>query len=349
MDMNNEKVIVLAFFDILGTSKLLNEGKYDKVYEYYQDMVELCNSSHTPIAVHNPFYGKHSTFSGFSGVIADVMDFDTLYHIINYDLHHAFFSDTFLLWIEVDSFLQPTLAGFLEKCCIVFCSAIRKGIPLRGVISAGSAIMDEKNRIFLGRPLAEAAKAEPQQNWMGVGLGESILNIHEMDTEYLLPYFNHVKEERRKTGTILGGWVLDWYSWWGHNYQDDVRDYINRMDTDERFSGYYRNSLSYVEVSKQRETIWGLFRLFGDLHKVEALCSLGNNLDDNQLKMRTQGVELMLSSGVNAFIKNVLSMDTSLWLDEKSRGVLLSLQDGKIMVDGVEYNLNSFKEIMRGN
>ena len=131
------------------------------------------------------------------------------------------------------------------------------------------------SRQFLGKPLAEAAKAEPQQNWMGVGLGKSILNIYEMDTEYLLPYFNHVKEDRRKAGTILSGWVLDWYSWWCHNYQEDVCVYINRMDTDERFSGYYRNCLSYVEVSKQRETVWGLFRLFGDLHKVEALCGRG--------------------------------------------------------------------------
>ena len=347
--MDNEINIMLAFFDILGTSKLLNDGKYDKVYEYYQDIIHLCNSSHTPIVVHNPLYGKQSIFPTLSNAMADVADFNTQYHIINYDVHHAFFSDTFLLWIEEDQFLRPTLAGFLEKCCIVFCEAIRKGIPLRGVISVGTAIMDEKNHIFLGQPLAEAAKAEPQQNWVGVGLGRSILNIHEMDIQYLLPYFNHIKEDRRNTGTLLGGWVLDWYSWWCHEYQEDVSNFINSMDADEKYSSYYRNCLSYIEVSKKRKTIWRSLSLFSDLHKVEKLCSLGDNLDAEQLNRRMQGVELLLSIETKEYLKNLLSMDTSLWLDDKSRGVLLALQNEIIVVDGKEYNLNDFKEITNAN
>jgi len=336
-----EKTIFLAFFDILGTSVLLNNGEYQKVYDFYSEMVNLCNDSHTPIAIHNPLYGKQTLFRGLNNVMNDLADFNTPYQIINYNLNHAFFSDTFMIWIEVDGFLKPTLSGFLEKCCIVFCEAVRKGIALRGVISAGSAIMDNENRIYLGMPLAEAAKAEPQQNWLGVGLGRSILNIHPMDTKYLLPYFNHIKENIDKSKQLLGGWVLDWPSWWNHEYNDDVADYIHKMNKDKMFSRYYDNCLSFVDVSKQREVIWKVFSLFNVLHQIEYLFSLDDNIDDNQLQAKTHGTELLLSSDTKAFVNQVLKMNTSQWLDEESRNVLLNLQKGTIMIGGEEYELSS--------
>lgn len=119
IEENNEKQILMAFFDILGTSQLLNTGEFYKVYEYYSDMIQLCNDSHTPIAVCNPLFGKRELFGDLNGVLAALARFDTPYYIINYDLNHAFFSDTFLLWIEVDSLLKPLIGGFLDKCSIV--------------------------------------------------------------------------------------------------------------------------------------------------------------------------------------------------------------------------------------
>lgn len=335
---SKEKNIVLAFFDILGTSKLLNDGKYDKVYDFYLEMIKLCCDSRTPIAVRNPMYGKRD-------VIANLPFSDVPYHIINYDLNHAFFSDTFLMWIELNEFLQPTLLGFLEKCCIIFCEAVRKGIPLRGVISIGSAVMDTKNRVYLGMPLAEAAKAEPQQNWIGIGLGRSIQKIHEMDIKYLIPYFNHRKERVDPSNSLLGGWVLDWYSWWSHNYSEDVSEYIKLMDTDEKFSSYYNNCLSFVEVSKQRDVIWKLYMLFSDLKKVAALCAIDTELDAEQLQMRTQGIEMFLSDDLKKWVNFVLNMDTSLWLDEKSRNVLLDLQNDVIEIGGEKHNLKNILSV----
>ena len=98
---------------------------------------------------------------------------------------------------RIDSFLRPLIGGFLEKCSIVFCEALKRGIPLRGTISVGASIMDEENHIFLGKPLAEAAKAEPHQKWLGITIGKSIVDsieqFHPMDMEYLLPFCNHLK------------------------------------------------------------------------------------------------------------------------------------------------------------
>lgn len=90
MDRASEKQILIAFFDILGTSKLLNNGEFQKVYDYYSDMIELCNDSYTAIAIHNPLFGQRELFSDLNGVMADLAYFDTPYHIINYNLSYAF-------------------------------------------------------------------------------------------------------------------------------------------------------------------------------------------------------------------------------------------------------------------
>lgn len=52
-DINNvpeEKEIVLAFFDILGSSKRLMNNEYQKVYEFYQYMVKLCSETEVPLS-----------------------------------------------------------------------------------------------------------------------------------------------------------------------------------------------------------------------------------------------------------------------------------------------------------
>lgn len=39
------------------------------------------------------------------------------------------------------------IAGFYEKCLTIFIEALKKGIPLRGSIAKGTAIMDENNKL----------------------------------------------------------------------------------------------------------------------------------------------------------------------------------------------------------
>ncbi len=252
----SEKQILIAFFDILGTSQLLNTGEFHKVYDYYSDMIKLCNDNYTPITVCNPLFGKRELLGDLNGVMADLADFDTPYHIINYELSHAFFSDTFLLWIEIDSFLRPLIGGFLEKCSIVFCEALKRGIPLRGTISVGASIMDEENHIFLGKPLAEAAKAEPHQKWLGITIGKSIVDsieqFHPMDMEYLLPFCNHLKYD---SDPLLSNFVLDWFTYWNNNEDADAQKIIESMNTEIAFDNYYKNTLLYVMASKQRYAI----------------------------------------------------------------------------------------------
>lgn len=333
--MQGEKQIVLAFFDILGTSKMLNNGNYQTVYDYYAFMAKLCSDTHTPIAVVNHMYGLPKLDIGYS---------DVKYLIINYNLNHCFFSDTFLLWIELDSFLQPTLAGFLEKCCIVFCEAIKREIPLRGVISAGTAIMDKENHLYLGKPLAEAAKAEPQQNWLGMGLGRSIQNILPMDMEYVLPYFKHTKN---KDETLLGGWVLDWPYWWRKNEKADVIPFVNKMNKDIKFERYYSNSLSFIEISEHRDTIWNIFMIFQDMNRLSKLFEMGNDISDELKGNRKLGIEIFTSQKVLDFIHSNLMQKNdwiNKWLSQRDKDILINLLNGIILINGKPVPIDKYKE-----
>lgn len=248
---------------------------------------------------------------------------------------------TFLLWIEVDSFHQPTMAGFLEKCCIIFCEALKRGIPLRGVISAGTAIMDEEKHIFLGEPLADAAKAEPRQKWVGVSLGQSIFNIHPMDMRYILPYFKHRKNDNE---TLLSGWVLDWPSWWRENEEFDAIPFVNQMNINPEFGEYYSNCISFYETSKQRVHIWNMFMIFQDVHKLSKLCALGNSINDNQRITRQEGIKILTSQKVLTCIQHILNSNESNWLCESDRNLLVHLQNGYILVNEKLICMNDYKE-----
>ena len=43
---NNESPIFLAFFDVLGTSKLIEAGKTEKVLEFYEFLSKLMEKNH---------------------------------------------------------------------------------------------------------------------------------------------------------------------------------------------------------------------------------------------------------------------------------------------------------------
>lgn len=346
MGRNNEEQILVAFFDILGTSQLLKTGEFNKVYDYYSDMIKLCSDSHTPIAIRNLLFGKKELFSDSNSVMVNLVDFDTPYYIVNYDLRHAFFSDTFLLWIKRDPLLNPLIGGFLEKCSIVFCKALKRGIPLRGTISIGTSIMDEEKHIFLGKPLVEAAKAEPHQRWLGIAIGKSIVDsidqFHPMDMEYLLPFYNHLKYD---SDPLLSDFVLDWFAYWNKNESTDVKEIIESMNTETAFDNYYKNTLSYVMASKQRYHIWNEYMICQDVYKLRSLCELGENVDDEQKLLRHQGVRLLFSERIMRNIEYIVNREDAVWFNEKNRDILSMLNSGFIEINGRKTSIDYLKSL----
>lgn len=226
-----EKEIVLAFFDILGSSKRLMNNEYQKVYEFYEYMVKLC--SETEVALSSP------------GIFPNEQGKEIL---VLHPMHHAFFSDTFIIWVEHRSFPPTRMGGFYEKCSTIFIEAIKKGIPLRGSIARGTAIMDEENKLFLGKPLAEAAKAETAQQWLGIGITKSCENIYPTEARYLFPFNEHIKEGK---DYLLSVAVLDWARYFRETENGDPTPYIDKMNTDDKFSTYYEITKKYIQSSEE--------------------------------------------------------------------------------------------------
>ena len=174
----SKKEIIMAFFDIMGSSQRIASGQLEAVYNFYDYMAKLCAKEDVPLATRAILPEEKGTEI-----------------VCLYPMKHAFFSDTFILWVEDDSFFEPRFGGFYEWCIRIFIEATKRGIPLRGAISRGQAIMDDENKIYLGEPLVEAAKLESMQSWLGITLGLSCRMVQPSEVFCLLPYHKHLKQE----------------------------------------------------------------------------------------------------------------------------------------------------------
>lgn len=241
---NKQKNIALAFFDILGTSEKIKCGQYNKVYDFYSYMANLCAKEQIPISFSNlPGHSRHD---------GDI--------ILNFPMKHAFFSDTFIVWIEYEKLFGMSLRGFYEKCMEIFIEAIKYGIPLRGAISRGVAIMDEDKKLYLGKPIVEAAEAEIAQNWMGISLTRSCQEASVSEAWLLLPYTDHIKEAYRtrqeNKDVLFTNCVLDWPKYWRQTQDGDVVKLIQKMNINPSFSSYYDNAIKFVAYSEENADFW---------------------------------------------------------------------------------------------
>ena len=238
---NKEKNITLAFFDILGTSDKIKDDQYKKVYDFYSYMVDLCSQEQIPLSF--------SKLPGHSEGNADI--------VIDYSMKHAFFSDTFIIWIEYQTLFGMSLRGFYEKCMDIFVEAIKRGIPLRGAIARGSAIMDEKRKIFLGKPIVEAARAESAQNWLGIGLTKTCKKVTVSEAWLLLPYEKHIKDKYANKGEkLFTNCVLDWPKYWRNTQNEDVIALIEKMNDNQAYYSYYDNTIAFIKYSEMNNNYW---------------------------------------------------------------------------------------------
>lgn len=237
-----QTTIALAFFDILGTSESIRQGEYNKVYDFYSYMVKLCSEEEIPLS-----------FPSLPGSIKK--DVET---VLMFPMKHAFFSDTFIVWVEYKPVFMMSLAGFYEKCMRIFTEAIKRGIPLRGAISRGDAIMDDDNKLYLGKPLVEAARAESCQNWLGIALTASLQESSLSEAWSLLPYDDHIKTDKAKQyqEPLFTSAVLDWPKLWRNTEKDEVGPYIEKMNINEKFSSYYENTIKFVRYSAENDDYW---------------------------------------------------------------------------------------------
>lgn len=213
-------------FDVLGFRSLFEGLGLDEIYARYEKL-----AAH----VREPKSG------------IDLVPIGGFVAVGNLEVQTAYFSDTLLFWTR---YSFPGFRSFCITCAEAFCHGLEIGLPLRGAISVGTAIMDSALDIYLGQPIIEAATVERTQRWMGASFGPSFNDPADKKQFFLdtvLPFRSHTKPGSE---SLVFGATLDWPRYWRQSRTTDAASVVSALDTDPKFSDYYSATLRYIEFSK---------------------------------------------------------------------------------------------------
>ncbi len=155
--------------------------------------------------------------------------------------------------------------AFLNVCNELMCRSLQVGLPLRGALSVGDAVMDKKRNIFLGQPVIEASVLEHGQNFIGASMSRSFVE-QTVPKRYCLPFNQHLKNPSMEASS---GLVLDWPRHWRNSRGVDAKEVVRSMDTNKKFSGYYQNTLDSIDLSEK----------LAQEHKAEDTCPIRSNYE----------------------------------------------------------------------
>lgn len=164
-------------------------------------------------------------------------------------VRHAHFSDSLLLWVPLrPRFVTP----FVDRCIEVFCEALSLGVPLRGVIGFGRAILDPSSSNFLGAPLVRLFEAEKQQEWTGLYIlppspGTSDRVYLEADRVILAPVPTKATNSGSEVEARVNP-VPDWPRRWRESMGSSANIHLRELRTD-GYEKYYDNAIAFVERS----------------------------------------------------------------------------------------------------
>ncbi len=281
----NEQLYSIALFDILGFSNFVLNNRTQEVLELYNKLSDLANKLQTHI-------GESMLFAGSVAPIPISKDWKIarLCYNANGYINVCNFSDTFIVYVsytmgkcpewllntkhdeypllfwkdkkdiydELFESKHNIYLSFLTLCMDFFCQSIVAGIPLRGCISTGQAIMNKSKSLFIGEPLVEAAKGETAQNAVGFAFGGSFKEYHPVYNDYFIPYLYHMKDN--KNSQFLSPFVPDWPRYWRESpeYNElDLSEYIMKMCNDSEHEDYYNLASAFVEFSNKNSK-WSL-------------------------------------------------------------------------------------------
>lgn len=230
----NDRMTLLFLFDVLGFSARVRELGLDAIYAKYEELLARVVREGGQVVMDADDEGV-----AFTCVIGWQM---------------AYFSDTIMLW--TDYHMGPMIMNAAKSvACRFFCDCLRMGLPLRGAMASGPAIMDSDRGIYLGEPIVDAARAEAAQTCASIGIAKSWANHYGGAlgrAECLLRYDAHIKAGREGA---LAPIILDWPRTWRES-----ADY-NTLDLEEIFSSlsrpgyetYWDRTRELVEYSAANE------------------------------------------------------------------------------------------------
>ncbi len=222
-DPKNDALRWLGYFDLLGTSELIRTGKIFELFHAYQVVLEQLNR----------WEKRHANVS------------------------HAWFSDTFLVFADDDSF--ESFAAIDRVCRWLMFALVQRKIPVRGSLACGQFYSDQPNSLFLGSALLEAYEFGENQDWIGFILCPSSsarLAELELPVEERLNYVNYDVPFKKMTdglsnylaACILGNWAML------RGEQNVLIAKLNEMmneQHDDRIRKKYERTILFIEKNQR--------------------------------------------------------------------------------------------------
>lgn len=218
-----------AMFYVLGFSAWVTSAGLQPILDSYHILIER--------AVMRP---------NEKGSLSAVQTPDGALFAVTGPPHHAYFSDTILLWCPL---VPPLVGDFVERCSDLVCEALAMDIPLRGAIALGDAVLDSDSNFFLGEPIIEAARLEKAQNWLGLALGHSAIwspFLAQLDGTAIIEYPPPTKECLKECASPI---VVDWPRRWRDKHGGCPSAKLRELNRDPKFSTYWENTISFAEFS----------------------------------------------------------------------------------------------------
>jgi len=254
---------VVALFDVMGFESRLEKYGLDEIYSRYMKIVQYIKRNDERNHVLYDMLNFNGPMWTAEGNV-----------ICAYDIRAAYASDSILIWANLAwrmvqdksfevlkknsthpawghlSFPVP-LRPFFETCAEIICLGIECDLPLRGAVSMGDAILNEKERIFLGSPLVEAARLENKQNCISLSLCNSF-KMQQDTINCLLPYTSHLKND--VADSLVYKYAFNWPDYWmSTRNEKDIKMIIQQMAENNNQHEYYINTLKLIEFSVEEK------------------------------------------------------------------------------------------------
>lgn len=221
-----------AMFDVLGFSHWVETESLAVILAAYQQLIERAvlkpNEKGSVTAFHTP-----------EGQLLAVTRAPA----------YAYFSDTILLWCPL---APPLVADFVERCGDLMCEALAMDIPLRGAITLGDAVLDNKTNTYIGKPIVEANNLEKGQDWVGLTLGNSAIwspFLAQLHGASVIEYPAPMKAEFNKFASPI---VVDWPRRWRDKHGECPTKKLKELNTKPEFSPKWDSTIKFAEYSLKK-------------------------------------------------------------------------------------------------
>ena len=251
----------VGIFDVLGFKRKFEKLGLEEITSRYRALIDIVVKRDEHLAEMKTFFPdlKEGPYWCAGGEIVPMTK-----------VYAAYASDTFLVWANYtwtdlhertedeleklskdsnhDWLFQPIPCdAFLETCSELMCRSLQVGLPLRGALAVGDAILDKERSIFLGQPIIDANLLEHGQKFIGVGMCSSFVS-QTIPKRFALSFSQQMKKSSACKAT---GLILDWPRHWRNTRPFDLKKIVESMNTDNAFSDYYGSTLSSIDKSEK--------------------------------------------------------------------------------------------------